>query len=159
MTTITKEFLAAFRKDLDAALKQVCDKHGLVSAQGNIRFTSESFKMSNLEFTVANAKTATDSTPTIDPTYYNAMKRYGAYEGMSVADIGRKVVVRGKEFEILGLGKIGKFVVGKSSNGKLFKLSFEDVKTSSPAAALHNAVSRMAAEVAAKTGFTEIEPI
>lgn len=48
---ITKQIVANFRAEMEAAMAEICERHGFKKTTlGNIRFTDESFRTSGLTF-------------------------------------------------------------------------------------------------------------
>jgi hypothetical protein len=123
---ITTALLENFRKDAQAALAAVYEKHGLTPSGMNFRYNESTFTM-KCEIGEKSAIGA------VDPTYFKGMDRHGFKHSLKTADIGKTVVIRGKSHELLGMNQTGHFCVGKDLTagknfGKLFKLSPEDVR-------------------------------
>ena len=88
---------------LDAAMKAVYEKHGMVSSNSSIRFGDNSFDM---KITVGMK----DAIGSSDPKMFKAVGRFGFLFGVDKDSIG-------KEFKTKTSSKIWKFV-GLSSTGK-----------------------------------------
>lgn len=101
------------RKDLDAALEAVCEKHGLTVKQGSITYNELGFKMA---LTFGNKGAIGDS----DPVYAQDLRKYGPAYGLSMSDMGKKfsLGIQG-EAEIVGMKR--RKVVGRHmTSGKLY---------------------------------------
>jgi hypothetical protein len=99
---LTKEKIAQIHNDLDKAMKEVAEKHGLSLSPTRVVFNDATFKIT-AQFG------DTDCIGSADPKFSNNMRKYGSYYNLSVKDIGL-------ELKYGNLGNVTLMGLGSSKN-------------------------------------------
>jgi hypothetical protein len=110
------------RAEIDAALKQVAEKHGISLRAGNARFGPDNMSM-KLEAAIISSDGQVKSPERTD------FERHAAMFGFKADDLGATFPFRGTTYEIVGLKvRSRKYpVLGKRADGKTFKFNANDV--------------------------------
>jgi hypothetical protein len=119
---VTKELLAKFRADMEAAMAVVYAKHNLTASNSKIMYGSDTFKVS---FEVG----LTAAVGTGNPVYYKGTERHGYAFGVKTEQIGKIFKTRGVDYIFEGINQTGHFAVGKKvADGKSYKIKAEELR-------------------------------
>lgn len=119
---VTKELLAKFRADMEAAMAAVYAKHELVAAGTKISYGTDTFKVS---FEVGMK----DAVGGHNPVYYKGTQHHGYAYGVDVNKIGKTFKTRGVDYVFEGINQTGHFAIGKKvADGKCYKIRPEELK-------------------------------
>ncbi len=88
----------AFRKEIEIALRTVCDKYNIDVKAGRARYQEISAEI-DLTFTTKAGDGAS-----ID-LEAEEFKRYATRYGMSASDLGKRIILSGQQYEIVGMTK------------------------------------------------------
>lgn len=100
-TSIGKPFLRTIREEMNAALKSIADKHGLVMVVGKISYDTNSFK-ATVEAMLANKPEMKGVRPEEVP-YFQGLQRDGHLYGLSVTDFKKVVSLYGEKYAFIGI--------------------------------------------------------
>ena len=124
MKSFTSANLDTIRKDINAALKSVAQKHSIALSIGGIKYDSEKFH-TKLEAVIQNSENAGMSLREIEGL--RNLKDYGSMFGVSEKDYGKKFTNwDGQTFKLVGLmpSRPKYPVVAESTKtGKMFKFT------------------------------------
>ena len=124
MKEFNKVNLKLLRKDIDAVLKVVADKHSIQLTAGNASFQERTATM-KLEMAII------DESGKAISKYAEEFKALAEMYEMKPEDLGKTLTVQGRVFKITGLNRKNHaypILVDEISNGKSFKLAVEQVK-------------------------------
>ena len=123
ITQFTKANCRFLREELDAALKDVGDRLGIKLRAGNIRFDSNTAKIA----VEASVRTATGE---VVSRHAAPFKQLCALYGFKPEDLGRRLVLQGREHKLTGLRPRAARMpmVITRDDGKVFHASVELVK-------------------------------
>ena len=134
ITSFDTTNLKIVRADLDAALKSVAEKHGMKLSVGNIKYSSDNFKVSLIGL-IGEAAGASDDTGR-EVKWRREYLRQAIYlfneldhlEG-KVPNLDTKLTFRGAEYTIVGARPraANPIVLKKVLGGKLIAVSTADV--------------------------------
>ena len=97
---ITADILKDFRKEMNAAIKEIGKKYNIDGQVGNIKFNDTSFRF-KVEMTVVGKTPATQQRKESKiVNEYNFRRNTGIVQGLP--EIGSVVIIRGKMFTIEG---------------------------------------------------------
>ncbi len=138
MTAFNKNTMPALRLEINAALKAVAEKHGILINLGNCRFGADTatWKLEAIQFPSANATVAGVANATaanLNPIEVKAAldwKAKAAYRGLPVNALGKQTLYGGKTYTIVGLmPRRHRYpILAKSVNGKLICLAESAVR-------------------------------
>lgn len=126
---MTKQKVEQIRKDMNAALKEVSEKHGVSFDIGSIRYDSSSFRTTVKAYLVKDGD-ATDSDDARRAKFEATAKRYGHRYGVKPEDYGKKITHGGQNFILRGIKPRATkrpIVAEKISNGKMYILQTKTV--------------------------------
>lgn len=110
------------RSEINAALKAVGEKHGVLVEAGNASFSDDfvNFKLR------VSAKAEDGSVVSQEATDF---KRFASLYGFFADDLGKEYSVRGKSYAIAGLKNRSRTmpIIGRAKDGKLYKFTVESV--------------------------------
>ena len=92
MSKITRPMLKTLRVEIDAALKEVLEKHGLSGSIGNIKFDDSSFRTT----LTVNAGDVSDAAEA-------EFKKHCKFFGLEASDFGREFTSNGRKFTVCGI--------------------------------------------------------
>lgn len=115
---LTKDRVKTIHADIQAALRQVAEKHGLtVSAQSKVTFGSTTFKFST-EFGLKDANGAGIE---VDPKLARNAERFGGWQGLGAASLGKTFTdTRLGVVTYVGMTSRDKAIV-KASDGRMYR--------------------------------------
>lgn len=129
---VTRDMLKAFRADMDAAMKAVYDKHGLIGTLGKITFSENSFS-GKIEATLksglpASVTSSNGCNVNFNTVFVKGVERHGYSYGslgkpVTVEKLGKKFIHAGLEYTFMGINQTGHFAIGmQTRNGKSYKI-------------------------------------
>lgn len=110
---ITPAKLEILRKDLEAAMVAVCEKHQL-----NVNIGAMKYSATDVRMTVSFGDKDTIGEGT-NPEYALNLRRNGPMYGLNMSSIGKTVKVGAAIVTLQGMR--GKFAIMKKSDGKLYR--------------------------------------
>jgi len=117
-----KDVLRHIRNDIDAALKTVCEKYGVVFKIGNIKFSNVEF---NTKMTCVIVGQTLEGLPTVNPDQV-VFNQHCTRFSLNASDFGAKFHFGSDTFEICGI-KLGShkypILAKKLSDGRTFKFA------------------------------------
>lgn len=126
LTNITAESLKSLRNEINAALLEVAQRHGIKINAGNAKFTA-----SNAVFKLDIAVQEGNGSGTFETAERTCFKANAHYYGLKPTDLDQVIELRFVKYKITGLlPKSRRFpiAVTRVSDGAKFKLPAEDVK-------------------------------
>lgn len=114
---ITPQLLEVLRKDINAALQAVAEKHGIEMSAGNATYGADHFTMKlegKLEGALSKEAKAYDDNRVL----FNLPAR------------DTEITLRGQVFTLTGLTPRGKVIIARKTDGKEFTTTVTDVTTS-----------------------------
>lgn len=126
-----RDLARAISRDIENALRDVAEKHGVTIKAGGGRFTAETF---DLKLNIV-AKATDGSVQTKEALAWN--KLAAAY-GFKAEDLGRKFYTNGETYVVTGLKPNAKkfpVLARKQSNGVMYKFAAHSVKAALETAA------------------------
>lgn len=133
MTKLDKVTVGQIRKDMDAALLSVAQKHGLTFSIGRISFNADSFR-GRVQATLLNASTVAQRpshTLTPSPDWIMGLHRHGVAYGLNDTHLHKDVPYRNEIWQFMGMlprATTGKFIVGNKRTGKFHRVDADIVK-------------------------------
>lgn len=124
-----KSKIQQIRKDMDAALKEVSEKHGISFEIGSIRYDDKSFRTTVKAYLVKDGD-ATDSDDARRAKFEATAERYGHRYGVKPQDYGKMITYGGHRFILRGIKPRAtkRPIVGeKVSDGKSYILPIKKV--------------------------------
>ena len=120
-TRFEKPVLKSLRMDMDAALKVIADKYGIVIETGNATYSDNKATFKVL-LQIVNAKA-----PDFD-VRAEEFKKNAYYLGLEPEDLGRTFTIHYKEYTICGFDpKARKYSIFASCRGHIYKFVVSDV--------------------------------
>ncbi|MDL2342523.1 MAG: hypothetical protein QFB87_05620 [Patescibacteria group bacterium] len=116
--------LKPLRVEIEAALKQVADKHSIKLSLGSFTYQSDSFTVRLTGGAGASVEETTKETK-----WRKDFITMCGYVNLSMGDLGKQVTLSGKAFVIAGMRPAAKLsIVIRSGDGKYQAASVESVK-------------------------------
>lgn len=119
VTNFDKANLPAIRKDMEAALKSVSEKYGIVLDIGNITFTGNTFTAKLVAATLSEGESESD----INPKWKLDFDRKAwilEANGLPKGSFGKKFILSGKECKIVGAQPVKDNLIVQYTNDTKF---------------------------------------
>ena len=110
---LTQEKVAAIQKDIQAALKEVADKHNLAMSGTKIVFSEIDFKLTT---TFGDKAEIGDG---VNPEFVRNLQRNGSLYGLDVSHVG-KVITVGSRASLKFQGLRGKHAAMRAPDDKIY---------------------------------------